>query len=331
MNKRDKFINKKSVQMTLNVSTFMAFVMLIVGLLYHICDKYFKNYVYNIDIIARNIFLAFGFSFLLMLLVTMVLWGIYVFRQFFLHVGKYQGEKCFESIDFFADNLEECNEYYKDRIRVVDRVYKNDPELRKLVQDKKLDSLYTRKAYLENKLDVLDNSMQIAIALGISAVVAIAQAGINSSELGYIIIAFVLIVICFIIKYSTKGKGDSYNYNIYEHELELLKEKISFVYKNLEIDESGEKILKRRKEIINLLTDLYVNGKKYRFKRRKLISMAQALYGLPILQDLQEAEVAWARINVCGAKVFYPLVIEDGEYKFVNENYEKVYKMLQNL
>lgn len=331
MSKRDKFINKKSVQMALNVTTFMAFVMLIIGLLYHICDKYFKHYLYNIDIIGRNIFLASGLSFLVMLLVTIALWGIYVFRQFFLHVGKYQGEKCFESIDFFADNLEECNEYYRDRIRVVDRVYKSDPELKKLVQDKKLDSLYTRKAYLENKLDVLDNSMQIAIALGISAVIAIAQAGIDSSELGYIIIAFALIVICFIIKYSRKGKGDSYNYNIYEHELELLKEKISLVYKNLEIDEGGERILKRRKEIINLLADLYWNEKKYRFKRRKFISTSQALYGLPILQDLQDAEVAWARINVCRSKVSFPLVIEDGEYKFVNEYYEKVYKMLQML
>ncbi len=333
MSKRERIVSEKTVNMMFNFLTFFS-ILLVIEVVFIFVKKYMNLTV------GKNIHIFFNITIILFFIdaiIAAILQIVYWFRQAFAHLSKYQGVKCFESIDFLNRNLVECNEYYSSRIREINRIYYSDLELKNLVEEENLDVLYARKSYLENQLDFYDNTMQVVTAFGISLLVIFIESGIGADAIIIIVCAILTIVglcLAMIAKYIGKGRGDSYTHNIHEYELELLNNKIHIVNRNLEADEQIEKILEMRQTIINSLSDIYISGKKRRmFKLRKkdIISMSRIMYDLPLLKDLDKTYIVWAKKEIYGRDCFFPLKITNGQYICLNEAYEEVYRILEKL
>lgn len=124
-------------------------------------------------------------------------------------------------------------------------------------------------------------------------------------------------------------------YNIYEYELALLNKKIRCVNEKLQANEKKEGILQMRQAIVNDLIDLYQRRsrrKYFGFKRKQdLINKSKELYDFPLVCDLERNDIVWAKRKFHGRDYFFPLIIRDGQYKCLNQNYEDMYKLLLRL
>ena len=334
MNKRRKIITKKTGDMML-IILFVFAVVFLFGYLGHvIIDMYWKD---TIGTAGNIVFIILGILFLLNALITIFFQLAHWVQNVTVHVKKYQGAKCFEEIDSYIGTLEEYNDYYRSVIFEVNKIYETNQELKQLIDTQNLETLYTRKTYLENNLDLYNNIIQLVAALAISGIVAFAQGGVIASNLptSYrTIIICILLFFCFTLRYYTKGQGDSYKYNLYDYELKLLSEKIYSVNKQLRPNEDIEKILHLRQTINNMLINLYKNRKKRsksKLSQKNIEEMRKTLYELPLLSELAEADIIWAKLNICESEEYFPLIIDAGQYKFLSKSYEKIYEILQKL
>ncbi|MBD5450784.1 MAG: hypothetical protein HDR28_11720 [Lachnospiraceae bacterium] len=334
MNKRKKIITKKNANRMFIVAIVFLVIVLLQYLGYFIINKYLG---YTLGTVGQIAYIIFGVLFLLSVLVESVFQLAYWFQGVSAHVIKYRGRACFEEIDSFIRNLGECNNYYCGLIFKINEVYETNQELKQLYEEKNLEALYIRKTFLENNLDVYNNLTQHVAALGVSSVVVLAQTGLiagGSQTSGYFIIAGIVFLLCVALKYIAKGRGDSYTYNVYEYELKLLNENILRVNEQLQANDDIEKVLRLRQAIIDVLINLYNNRKKLkkaRVSKKNVDEMYKTLYALPLIQELEEKDVIWAQVDVCGVKKCFPVKIEGGRYKCLTENYEKVYEMLQRI
>ena len=231
MNKRRKIITKKTCDVMFIISFVFAVVFMLGYLGHVIIDMYWKN---TIGTAGNIVFTILGILFILNALVTICFHSVRWIQNVTVHVKKYQGAKCFEEIDFYTRTLGEYNDYYRSIIFEVNKIYETNQELKQLIDTQNLETLYTRKTYLENNLDFYNNTIQLVAALAISGIVAFAQNGVIASNLptSYrTIIIYILFFFCFTLRYYTKGQGDSYKYNLYDYELKLLSEKLYSVNK----------------------------------------------------------------------------------------------------
>ncbi|MCM1049600.1 MAG: hypothetical protein NC433_14380 [Clostridiales bacterium] len=328
MSKERKIITKKDSDRMFNILIVFTVIFIAVSLVYIFVDMGTSGQI---------AYIIFGVFFLLCVSIEAVFQLKYWSQGVSAHVTNYQGAKCFEEIDSYIRNLGECNTYYRGVIFELNKIYKTSPELKQLINTQDFETLYTRKTYLENNLDFYNNTIQLVAALGISLVVIFAQVGLSNETnfaYGYFIIALILFLLCVTIKYFTKGRGDSYIYNLHEYELKLLKEKIDSANKQLQANSDIEKILLLYHAINNILINIYNNRKELRrlkLSKKEVNEIYKTLHELPLLQELDGADIIWAKIGSNEPKYYFPIIIDAGQYKFLNKNYEKMYKILQRL
>lgn len=330
---RKKKINEKTVYT-------MFCIMMLVSILLIIEAAFLWGREYLGPLVSSYINVIFYITtilFIVVVIITAVMQIAFWLKKAHTHLSQYKGAQCFEHIDFLNRNLGECNEYYRSRIREIKYIYKNDPELQVMVEEADLESLYARKAYLENQLDFFDNVMQIGIALGVSFLVAIIEDSMGMGIISEILFGvFVVVCLCvlMIAKYIGKGRGDSYTYNMHQYEVRLLNKKIHLVNKKLCANEEVIKILEMRQAIVNVLADIYGSRrkrKKYKLKKNEINNMVQILYKLPLLEIGDKVHLIWAKRKIGESKYFFPVRIEKGEYICFNESYQKVDEILQQI
>lgn len=330
---RKKKINEKTIYI-------MFCIMMSVSMLLIIEAAFLWGREYLDPLVSSYINKAFFITtvlFIVVVSITLVIQIAFWLKKAYSHLSQYKGAKCFENIDFLNRNIGECNEYYRSRIREINHIYKYDTELQNMVEKADLETLYARKAYLENQLDFFDNIMQIMTALGVSILVAIIDESIRKNIILEILLGiFVVICLCvlMIAKYIGKGRGDSYTYNMHQYELRLLNQKIYFVNEKLCANEEIVKTLEMRQAIVNVLAEIYGSRrkrKKYKLKKKAIDNMVQTLYKLPLLEIGDKTHPIWAKIKIYKGEYFFPVRIENGEYICFNENYQKVYEVLQKI
>lgn len=327
---RRKIINKKNIDKLFSFMLIFAVILLIeLGIFY------VKNALGRaISTAANAIFIITNILFILGMLIAFVLKGVYFIEEAISHVSRYKGAECFEKIEFLYKNLGECNGYYQSIIREIKQVYKVDSEVQKMADVGDLDSLYARKSYLENGMDFHSNMMQIFTSLGISFIVAFANFTADKGiflAFCYLILIVVGVLLCCVAKYIEKGRGDSYLYNIYEYELGLLNEKINSAYNNIQANEDIEKIIHMRQTVINALVDLYKSRKKRRktgLKKKDILNMAQELYKLPLIQDINRDDMIWGKMKIHGIDGYFPIIVEDKQCKCLSQNFERVHEII---
>lgn len=284
---------------------------------------------------GQLVYIILGVLLLLSVLIAAGLQLICWFQGVSAHVTKYQGVKCFEEIDSYIKNLGEGNNYYCSVIYEINETYKINPELKKLSRENNLEVLYTRKAYLENNLESYSNMVQVVTAFGISALVALAQPEIivgGWRAFGFLILMVIGLLLCLTLKYVEKGRGDSYIYNLYEYELKLLNKKIQSINKRLQVNEDTKRILQLRHVAINALVNLYSDRKalkKLGQNKKYIEEKYKELSDAPLLQDLEGTDIIWAKKDIGESPVYFPMKIKGGKYQFLNENYKRIYDILQ--
>lgn len=319
-------INEKIVNLMFRIMIFVS--ILVIGEGIFIWGKKYLGREINQNI--SIIFTTTSILFLVVLILTAVIQVVYWFQAAFSHLSGYQGAKCFENIDFLNRNFGESNEYYRSKLRKINKIYQNDSELQQIVDSTDLESLYARKAYLENQLDLFNNTIQPVGSFVLSFLAAIVEKTTGKDIVfevicGIIVMVFLCMVI--LVKYIGKGRGGSYTYNIHEYELELLNEKIHLVNKKLQADEEIEKVLELRQTVVNVLADIYKSRRKkikYKLKKKSIDNMVRTLFESPLLEFGDKESLIWGKIKIYGKECFFPVTIENGQYICINESYKAV-------
>lgn len=186
-------MNKKNIDKIFYGIMFLSGILAIELII--LCGKKFSGK--SIGVAENTFYLISTIIYILGILIASILQIVYLFKEASLHVARYHGVQCFKKIDYFYSNLGECNGLYHSIIREINKVYNKDSEVKQLVEEGDLHSLYARKSYLENKLDFHSNIMQIFTAIGVSAVVAFTNWGIENGTIPTIIcIVVALVVMC---------------------------------------------------------------------------------------------------------------------------------------
>lgn len=327
---RRKIINKKNIDKLFFFMLIFAVILLIEFVIIYVRNVLGRHASTTESIIN----LITSVLFILGMLIACALKGIYFIKEAISHVSRYRGAECFEKIEFLYRNLGECNDYYQGIIREINQVYKVDSEVQKMADEGDLNSLYARKSYLENGMDFHNNTMQILTSLGVSFIVAYANFTMNKGiflSICYFIVVVVCALLCCVAKYIEKGRGDSYLYNIYEYELGLLNEKINSVYNNIQANEDIEKIIHMRQTVINALIDLCKSRKKRRktgLRKKDILNMAQELYKLPLIQDINRDDMIWGKMKIHGIDGYFPIIVEDKQCKCLSQNFERVHEII---
>lgn len=329
MQKKSKITIKKIA----NIMNIFTVVFAFAFMLAPIADLLVKDCMGNNGVFV----IGFGILFILCVLITVTIHTVLWFRSVSGHITKYRGAECFEKIDSYIINLGEGNGYYRSVIYEINEIYKNSPDMEKLTEEKDLEALYERKAYLENNLDFSPNVLQILTAFVVSVVAAFAQPdqmeGGSKTPVLCIIIAAVLFL-CITFKYAEKGRGNSYIYNLYEYELEMLNKKIQSINDHLNTDKDIQRILQLRHAIIHALVILYKDRKtlwKKGWKKKDIMEKYKQVNEAPLLQGLKKTNIIWETRDICGSRVFFPMKEEGESRQHLNETYKMIDELLQKM
>ena len=326
MDKRGKILSKKNVDRAFNVMLVFAGI-----LTFEYIVIYMNS---NIGTIGNLIFLITTFLFIGFMLIAIIFQVVYLFKEAFSHVSRYKGKQCFEKIEFLYKNLGECNGYYQSIIREINKVYNEDSEIKVIIGKRDLSTLYARKSYLENNMDLHGNMIQTITSVGISGLFALINFKTGRSFFVPILfsaLAVVGILLCIVVKYVEKGRGGSYLYNVYEYELKLLNDKINSVYNNLKANADVERVIRMRQVVINALSDLYASWtrrKQTGLKKKMIISMAQEMYELPLVEDINRDDIIWEKKRIHNVDCDFPVIIVDKQCKCLSESYERVEEII---
>lgn len=330
MSKINKIFTKKNAKNSL-------ILMIALGIIFtlaHILNSILKNTE------NARITHAYFISSLLFLLSILIALGFQFARwiqKVYSHVTKYSGAKCFEKIDSYLRNLGECNSYYASILCELNAIYKTDPELEQLIKEKDLETLYGRKAYLENNLDYINNMVGVFAAFGISLAAVLAQSGVTNNggfSFGCSILSGVILFLCVTLKYVVKGSEGSYIYSLHEYELELLNSKILSVNKQLHATSDNEMTLQFYHAIINMLVSLYSDRhtlKNLKLRKKDVVGLYKEFCNTDQLQKLEKPDIIWGKIEQCSSIIYFPLKIEREKYQYLNETHKKIYEILQKI
>lgn len=267
-------------------------------------------------------------------LIFLIIFIIPIIIRAFVNIVKYF-INCFKNIhscgDPFFDELDDYNrhwgetkEHYQDMINAINFYYKESGKVDTVV-GKDLKRLFNRLEYLNRALSTKEHLNTCILSVGLSVCATIffeCSFGEFQNHIWYDILFVFLFLGTVISRYSTLFKGDSNQ--VYEYELELLKQKIDNAEKEILIDYKREDILLTKRNVLNSLIDKCssAHGKK----REDIVNDIREIEKLNLnIQDTSGLEEIRFKIGKTDRE---GVLFLDKNKKIINEQYNILYKIL---
>lgn len=206
-------------------------------------------------------------------------------------------DELFDELDGHKKRWEENDNYYINRIKIINLFYAKGGKIDTLVKNKEIKRLFIRSDYLSKQLSTFDDLYSNFQAFGISIVAALFMQITNEAnsnpfiEIFSTIMIFIAFFAILLIKYQERGQISSYTHMIDEYELGLLKQKIYEVEQEIVCTNNDLDVLKMQKVIFDELDKLRKKTWFWNRKRKK-----------EIIQDIITVE----NLNLClGSYPYY--------------------------
>lgn len=206
------------------------------------------------------------------LVIYVVICGIFVLKRGIHNIKKCDDE-LFEKIDQHKKCWGEDKQYYIKQIQIINLYYKKGGKVDDLVENKEIERLYARAAFLSVQNSLYNDMITYFYSLAISVIASFVCQMIECESVLLMFAWMVTILISFfgiiILRYTEKGQAGSYRYYIDEYERNLLLKKIMKLEKKITITSDDEKILEMKQVVINELIRLRLK-KKLKKQKEKL-------------------------------------------------------------
>lgn len=232
-----------------------------------------------------------------------------------LNVKKYNGKGDFEEIDKFVKCYGENSEYYMNRIKAINYVYKKGKVAREYIKPESLDILYERKHYLEIQTSFYNEFTNVFISIGVSvlASVILKNEVLTTISILEIIIVFIAIIFG---RYGFRGQAGSFGYNAYEFELGKIKDTIEVIEeKQLECTMIEYEAIKLKQDILILLMDLAghkIRQKVLRIKKKEIEKSIEEVYALNLIEYVAMQGIIFENKKINGNYYRIPMIIDEG-------------------
>lgn len=289
-------MNKKS-KLT-KLTTTIAIVCLLLALLLKLIIWIFKNnipqlYFDILHLIELILLLLVTLSFLILPLIS----SLYSPIKDSMKNLRSCDDELFDELDGYKKHWEENDNYYINRIKIINSFYAKGGKIDTLVKNKEIKRLFIRADYLSKHLSLFDDFSSNFQAFGISIVAALLMQITNEANSNPFIVIFSAIIIFIslfaipLMKYQERGQSSSYTHMIDEYELGLLKQKIYELEQEIVCTNNDLDVLKMQKVIYSELNKLRKKTWFWNRKRKK-----------EIIQDIITVE----NLNLClGSYPYY--------------------------
>lgn len=174
---------------------------------------------------------------------------------------QFSSDTIFDELDSYDRHWERTKEYYINKVNIVNFYYKKGGKIDQNVGND-LKRLYDRKAFLERKIGIEEHLSSCILSVGLSICATFLCNSFEKSTEMNTIAFIVIFIICVLLRYS--NLFDKSINEIYEYELSLLRQKISYAEANVIKNYSDEWMLKTRQNVIEELLDkCSVLGRSY--------------------------------------------------------------------
>ena len=243
-------------------------------------------------------------TYMIILAILLILTPAYVFVGYmlrFIILGLKRANKCeiecFQKLDLFKYEYERSSSNYERAIKAIKYYYNKGGYVDKMVETHQIASLYERLEYLNKQDEYFENIRNISSAVITSIIASFIIAYFSYdgySAVRYIMLAaiFVLALCVFIMPYYFKGRGGSYLYYVDLYEKDLLEEKISRFYEDVNYTNEREiELIKKQIVLMKKLNNISTQKSKRDKKEisediRNLMSLDFKDYDYSKIEDI---------------------------------------------
>ena len=230
----------------------------------------------------------------------------------------------FDELDDYKQHCGESNEHYQDVIRAIALYYRPNGNVDKVV-GKDLKRLLNRAEFLKREIKIGEHFITCITSLGVSIAAAFLialEVKPDGQDLINMIVGFFVFFAMLLLPYNNVIKGSASE--IYNFELQLLKEKIKIVEENICKSAMNEEIMRTKKNVLNVLGDKYVTSIR---KSKELLDDIRAVEQL----DLCEGEFSNCETIsfIIGKTKRSGVLLFNDKNQLANSAYKKLYKILR--
>lgn len=299
----------------------------IVGIGFMIFYFIFLLVIKSIDVFSDDLEMIFAVAFILMIITTIILsGGIRVVRFYIDAVRNMRscGDQLFEELDEYKQHCGETKEHYQDVIRAITFYYLPDGKVDKVV-GKDLTRLFARADYLKREIKIGEHFTTCITSIGLSVVATCLIAldfKTSGQDMINMVIGFLVFFAMLLLPYNNVIKGGSNE--IYHFEMSLLEEKIRIAEEALYEPKMNEKVMKTKKNVLNVLGDKYVTAF---WKSQELLDDIRQIEKM----DLHEGGIdGFTMIDfVIGKTKRSGVLLFNEKNQLANASYKRLYKILR--
>ena len=238
------------------------------------------------------------------------------------------GDSLFDELDDFRFHCGESKEHYQDMINAIDYFYIDGGKIDNNIGCD-LKRLYGRLEYLKKGIAINEHMITCVTSLGLSIVASIffevVLGGIQNSVLVLLAVLLGLVVFMCVLLYPYSDSYKSGGRQVWVYELKCLEKKIERAESSNIIVNRDEDIMFSRRNILNVLNDMY--KRVFKKKRKELCQDIKIVEQLNLyVQEINEIKKERFTIGKTGRE---GVLLFDSTGNLITEEYQTLYRILR--